>query len=309
MNLSDAVSKETVKYLSDNYPSEFKVWFSCFESEVKRLCEKWSMEITDCERFSRFGAILYGKSKAYGDTAIKVIPAFSQRLDTEIYCYKNLPYPQMCPFYDCDTDFGALLLKRVCEDADAPKSIKESVFAKMYLNRLPAKNGSIPLPAFTDVVREVLETAANRIELAGDDKLKVFNPIIKRTLEATDSLAGEPTYMVHGDAHTYNMLASSGECVLIDPLGYTAPFEVEYSRYLGTAIKFDLLTDIEFISLVKRIAPCETDIRKLLTVFAVDTTLRGCNTFIEGNTYDEILYGAKWAGRAWAYADRLYGVD
>ena len=65
------------------------------------------------------------------------------------------------------------------------------------------------------------------------------------------------------------------------------------------------LSNAEMDALVSRILPGGVDRARALSAFAIDTTLRGCNTFIEGNTCEEIVFGGSWATRAWNYADAL----
>ena len=156
-----------------------------------------------------------------------------------------------------------------------------------------------------NVLEDVLKNARNVVTSSSDEKLNAFLPSITRSEASIRLFDRCERYIIHGDAHEYNMLMDGENCVLIDPLGYVAPFEIEYARYLGTAMKFTQMSADEFFGLLKRILPESADLRAVLTAFAIDTTLRGCNTFIEGNTYDEICFGADWARRAWAYADAL----
>ena len=127
----------------------------------------------------------------------------------------------------------------------------------------------------------------------------------ERALNAMETFRDSERYLIHGDAHEYNMLVEDGGCVLIDPLGYVAPIEFEFARYLGTAMKKHPLSNAEMDALVSRILPGGVDRARALSAFAIDTTLRGCNTFIEGNTCEEIVFGGSWAARAWDYADAL----
>ena len=61
----------------------------------------------------------------------------------------------------------------------------------------------------------------------------------------------------------------------------------------------------EFRALALRLSGGNAPLETVLRAFAIDTTLRACNTFIEGNTHQEICAAADWAGRAWAYCDAL----
>ena len=79
----------------------------------------------------------------------------------------------------------------------------------------------------------------------------------------------------------------------------------EYARYLGTAMKENEMPKEDFFRLSEKVFSGKGDFKKNLTAFAVDVTLRARNTFIEGNTYEEILFAGSWAKRAWAYLENM----
>lgn len=87
------------------------------------------------EPCSRFGAILYGASARYGRVAVKVVPWFSPRLKTEVFCYRHLPYREMCPLYDVDEKLGAMLLRYVPAANSADHAPRERVFRSLYEQR------------------------------------------------------------------------------------------------------------------------------------------------------------------------------
>ena len=307
MSFQRLISENTVCYLQQQFPEETPDWLRSFDGEVERIVQKWHLTVSGHEKSARFGTILYGASEDFGDVAVKIVPAFSPRLNTEIFCYRQLPYREMCPLYDVDERLGAMLLRYVSPSSGSNSvSCRESVFRHLYEERkIASETVSKTLPRYENVLSEVLTHARAVISASNDEKLNAFLPSIARSEESVFLLDRLERYIIHGDAHEYNMLMDGENCVLIDPLGYVAPFEIEYARYLGTAMKFTRMSPEAFASLLKRILPEEADLRATLTAFAIDTTLRGCNTFIEGNTYDEICFGADWAARAWAYADAL----
>lgn len=306
MSFEHLISENTVSYLLQQFPEETPKWLSVFDSEVTRISQKWKLVLSGHERNSRFGTILYGTSEFFGDVAVKIVPAFSPRLKSEIFCYRQLPYREMCPLYDVDEPLGAMLLRYVSPSSGNNAPHREAVFRRLYEERRIADDQTARvLPRYENVLEDVLKNARNVVTSSSDEKLNAFLPSITRSEASIRLFDRCERYIIHGDAHEYNMLMDGENCVLIDPLGYVAPFEIEYARYLGTAMKFTQMSADEFFSLLKRILPESADLRAVLTAFAIDTTLRGCNTFIEGNTYDEICFGADWARRAWAYADAL----
>ena len=113
MSYHDYISDATLQYLMQQYPEHTPGWLASFQSEVHRLEDLWAVNVEGFERDSRFGTILYGQSAGYGKVAVKVVPWFSPRLKGEVYCYRRLPYQEMCPLYAVDENLGAMLLKYV----------------------------------------------------------------------------------------------------------------------------------------------------------------------------------------------------
>lgn len=305
MAYHSCISEGTVSYLTQQFPREAPAWLEAFPDELKRICKKWSFTPEGHEPHSRFGAILYGTSAHCGRVAVKVVPWFSPRLKSEIFCYRQLPYREMCPLYDADEQLGAMLLRYVPASGRADVASRERVFRSLYEQRRPAAPNENALARYENVLTDVLSHARNIVAASKDPLLASFLPSIDRALAAMEDFRSCERYLIHGDAHEYNMLVEDGGCVLIDPLGYVAPIEFEFARYLGTAMKEHPLTNAEMNALVSRILPEEVNRARAMTAFAIDTTLRGCNTFIEGNTYEEIVFGGQWAARSWRYADAL----
>ncbi len=299
------ISEGTISYLKQQFPANADQWLNDFDVSLKRLMDKWQLTIKGHERNSRFGTILYAESRLYGEVAVKIVPWFCSRLKSEIECYKSLPYKEMCRLYDVDEDLGAMLLKSVKETKNE-KFDKALVFESLYSQRKPADEKEYPLlyPYF-EVLKSVTENARQVVNASKDEKLYVFLPSIEKAEKAVSLFENDEKYIIHGDAHEYNMLGNEDGCVLIDPLGYIAPFAFEYARYLGTAMKETNMSVEDFFRLSEKVFSGKGDFKKNLTAFAIDVTLRACNTFIEGNTYREILFAGSWAKRAWAYLDNM----
>ena len=300
------ISGATLKYLHQQYPAHTPAWLESFTEEVRRLEALWGVTVEGFERESRFGAILYGRSEHYGQVAVKIIPWFTPRLKGEAYCYRRLPYQQMCPLYAVDEKLGALLLKYVPADASANAAAREAAIAALYAQRSPATpEDANHLPRYEAVLAEVCANALAEIARTADAGYAHLALSIQRAEKAMVSFAPEERYVIHGDAHACNLLVEGEHCLLIDPLGYIAPFAFEWARYLGSAIKENDLPPEELRALALRLSGGNAPIETVLRAFAIDTTLRACNTFIEGNTHEEICYAADWAKRAWAYYDQL----
>ena len=302
----ELISPATLQYLMQQYPEHTPGWLASFDDEVRRLEEMWRVTVEGHERDSRFGTILYGQSEKYGPVAMKIIPWFSPRLMGEVYCYQHLPYGEMCPLYAVDEKLGALLLKYVpvVESADPGK--KEAAIAALYAQRrIATREDEQQVPRYEDVLAQVSANALKEIARTGDPGYAHLALSIDRAEKAMASFAESERCLIHGDAHAFNLLEEEDGCLLIDPLGYAAPFAFEWARYLGTAMKEKNLPAAYFSQLAQRISGGHAPLAEVLRAFAIDVTLRACNTFIEGNTYQEICFAADWAKRAWDYYDAL----
>ena len=308
MAYHDYISDATLQYLMQQYPEHTPGWLAGFEQEVHRLEQLWQLTIDGHERDSRFGTILYGRSETYGPVALKVVPWFSPRLQGEVYCYQHLPYRQMCPLYAVDKQLGAMLLKFVPPQHGAAPEAKEQTLAALWAQRRPATaEDEQRVPRYEDVLAEVSANALQEIARTADPGYAHLALSIDRAEKAMAAFSGSERYLIHGDAHAYNILAEGDACLMIDPLGYVAPFAFEWARYLGTAIKENDMSPEAFRALTLRLTQQNLPLETALRAFAIDTTLRACNTFIEGNTHAEICLAADWARRAWNYCDALTG--
>ena len=306
MSYHDYISDATLQYLMQQYPEHTPGWLKTFEREVGRLEALWSVRVEGYERDSRFGTILYGQSETYGKVAVKIVPWFSPRLKGEVYCYHHLPYKEMCPLYAVDEKLGAMLLKYVEIQENPDPDKKEAAIAALYAQRRPATaEDERHVPCYEDVLAGVSANALKEIARTGDAGYAHLALSIERAEKAMAEFKHSERYLIHGDAHAFNLLEEGDSCLMIDPLGYIAPFAFEWARYLGTAMKDKPLPADFFRSLVLRLTQNNAPLEEALRAFAIDTTLRACNTFIEGNTYEEICYSADWAKRAWDYYDAL----
>ncbi len=306
MSYHDYISTATLQYLMQQYPEHTPGWLESFTDEVHRLEEMWGVTVEGYERDSRFGTILYGQSEKYGKVAVKIVPWFSPRLQGEVYCYQHLPYREMCPLYAVDEKLGAMLLKYVTIPEAADPEKKEAAIAALYAQRrIATQEDAQHVPHYEDVLHEVSANALSEIARTGDAGYAHLALSIERAQKAMAAFADSERCLIHGDAHAFNLLEEGDSCLMIDPLGYVAPFAFEWARYLGTAMKEKQLPAAYFRQIVLRLTQRNASLEEALRAFAIDTTLRACNTFIEGNTYQEICYSADWARRAWDYYDAL----
>ena len=306
MSYHDFISDATRQYLMQQYPEHTPAWLASFPEEVRRIEELWDVTVEGFERDSRFGTILYGQSENFGKVAVKIVPWFSPRLMGEVYCYHHLPYKEMCPLYAVDEKLGAMLLKYVPVAENADPANKEAAIAALYAQRrLATAEDEQQVSRYEDVLSAVSANALKEIARTGDAGYAHLALSIERAGKAMATFSGSERCLIHGDAHAFNLLEEGASCLMIDPLGYVAPFAFEWARYLGTATREKPLPADVLRGIILRLTQNNAPLEEALRAFAIDTTLRACNTFIEGNTYEEICHSADWAQRAWDYYDAL----
>lgn len=65
---------------------------------------------------------------------------------------------------------------------------------------------------------------------------------VKKAIELyKKNFSNSTKYIIHGDMHRHNLLVLKNTIKAIDPIGYIAPYEIEYARYIGTEL--ELLVD------------------------------------------------------------------
>ena len=306
MSYQDYISQATLQYLMQRYPAHTPEWLKTFEAEVLRLEEMWGVTVEGHERDSRFGTILYGRSEKYGPVAVKIVPWFSPRLMGEVYCYRHLPYREMCPLYAVDEKLGAMLLKYVPAMEEGNPARKQNAIAALYAQRrIATAEDEKNVPRYEEVLSEVSAIALENIARTCDVGYAHLALSVQRAQAAISCFRDSERCLIHGDAHAFNLLEEGDSCLMIDPLGYVAPFVFEWARYLGTAMKETPIPAEAFRQMVLQLTQGNCPLEEALLAFAIDVTLRSCNTFIEGNTYQEICFAADWAKRAWDYVDAL----
>lgn len=298
-----SIEEKTISYLISNYGQEAQKWIEDIESIVELLSNKWHLSILGSEPNARFGCILYGKSDIYGDIVLKLVPPCCIRLGQEILCYKKLSYSNMVTLYDYDLSLGGFLLRRIF---NRPIESLESVsvlFETMYSQRQEVQWDSDRY-SYELAFHASLSNAKAIILKRSDNKLEEFLPAIEKALFYYRKIEKKKLFFIHGDAHIHNILRDSQNTYLIDPIGYMAPFEVEYARFIGTYIReneaYNLLSAI-----IQKVVCGKCDSRQVLSAIGFDVTMRACNTFCEGNTYEEILDALAWTKRTWNAIESL----
>lgn len=304
------LSQKTKNYLIQSYGLKAKLWIQDYDNYVEELVKKWNLNIHGYEESSRFGAIFYAFSVQFGEVVLKIIPVFSDRLKSEIQCYFELPYSSMCNIIDFDYSIGAILLEYV--NAQGVPTIDQyiSFLNELYVERRVRELNFIKVQEYW----EIWEIAASIAEEKRLILSKEYNYKLSKCLDICfrykKVLRNLPQYYIHGDVHEHNILGKD-KLILIDPIGYIAPFEVEYARFVGTYFREHSVSEYELEHIIFSVLKCgrdESESIKFCLILGLDVTLRACNTFFEGNVLKEIEEAIDWACSVWSFVVKFLNL-
>lgn len=291
------ISERTCEYLWQSKGKKAGQWLENYDRYIEYLTKKWKIKIYDYEERSRFGAIYYCSSEKFGKVVLKIIPNFSERLYHEIICYNYLPYSAMCKMLDYDYSIGAILLKYIYGRSKNSLDFYKSLFDRMNFEKKLLKNDCLFGQNYWEIWLKSIEfakTCMNKIDYLYREKL---SNSITLSYQKIDDLKSGALYYIHGDAHWHNIVGNTAP-VLIDPIGYQAPFEIEYARFIGTYVREKHLNTNELVNTIHYFVE-NTDFQNMCYYLGIDVTLRACNTFLEGNSVAEILDAIDWADNIW----------
>lgn len=290
-------------FLIGNYGNSAQQWIDNIDGTVQYLSKKWKINIRkNCDLKSKFGFLMLGTTQGI-EVVLKLIPPCCPRLEQEINCYSILPYHNMAELLRYDMEKGAFLLKKICCKPIENITMIADLFESMYKERVVATTEQLTIykKAFCDS----LSNAYCKIIESNDKQLMHYLPLIQKAKDVYSKQQNEVSYLLHGDAHINNILYDGEELILIDPIGYIGPFEIEYARFIGTFIRENDLYDMPLKNVIEKISRNNCSIDNIAAAIGYDVTMRACNTFCEGNTYEEIIDALKWAEKIWNLVDQI----
>lgn len=294
LGLQDVKSRFDVKrfkeYLGKNYPIETEQWINDLPQVIDYLKFKWKFDDYKVNPNSHFGLIIKANSRQWGEVIVKLIPPFIGRFDGELQIYKAYENSGLtCPLYDYDKTFCALLLKcgQPGDYADFCQSNIEGLrrffdnldtqlivySGDKYNNYQAILQCKLDSPAYGKNGEQI----NYYVEKANEVYAKVFSK--------------EKTCLLLGDAHKYNLIKEGDKFVAIDPIGYVAPKEIEFARFIGTVFTEDMdNVENNLQSALEFFGKYSTKEKIVAAVF-VDIVFRLHNTTFEND--DDVL-ADKW---------------
>lgn len=218
----------------------------------------------------RLGLIFSGYSKKYQkDLVLKFIPKFLNIFDIESNAYSRLSDSYMCPVYVNDLENNLIVMERLNNNETLKykedKASTEDFFDKVYSN-LTVSNNKDPMH-YLSILNKYYEGAKDILDVPNFEEMK------KKSLERYEEYFKDADlYLIHGDLHSNNIMKNSDGYHAIDPLGYVAPKEFMFARFIITELFFTECSEKYLDELISFISKY-FDKEKLLNALYIDSML------------------------------------
>lgn len=224
------------KFLKIDHRNELEIWIEKIKVGLQSILLDLDATIIKQDTISRFGIVIYIQSTQYGKCYLKFVPQILERYNNEKKIYHTLHKSIMCELVKCYDEFNCLVLINCGNEVSEWDISKEEIkkfFTKVYNNRIISSNDSF----FHSYERILMGKLYNLESVSPQIALYV-----KKAIELyKKNFSNSTKYIIHGDMHRHNLLVLNNTIKAIDPIGYIAPYEIEYARYIGTEL--ELLVD------------------------------------------------------------------
>lgn len=154
--------------------------------------------------------------------------------------YNTIHGSIMCELVKCYDKYNCLVLlncgNEIADWTIAKEKVK-SFFKTVYSHRIIC-SPSNSFHSYEEILMGKLENL-DKVQPQVAQYVKNAINIYNRTL------INSKQYIIHGDMHRHNLLELNNVIKAIDPIGYVAPFEIEYARYIGTELEMIIDSDVE----------------------------------------------------------------
>lgn len=233
----------------------------------------------------RLGLIFTSYSNKYNkDIVIKIIPNFLKVFEIEANAYKNLSSSYMCPLIEINEKDNVIVMDKLDNNDKLDFNNKETLnnyFSTVY-NSLSEKNdidNNNYIDIYTRYYKELRKTkipplAEKNIKSGYHRYQKIFN--------------NNKLYLLHGDLHSNNVLGQNGTYKAIDPLGYLAPKEFTFVRFIITELFFKETSQDYLNELINQF-DIYFDKYKLLNALYIDACLFLEALLLQIDNYEKLL--------------------
>lgn len=213
---------------------ETRQWEKVLDNYLEELYSTWGIVNWSVNGDGYSGLVIEGISYIYGNVVLKIYaPFIKERFVKEITVLKGLDNYHQAKLLDYDESKNALLLSHVIPgnyiDFYEDQEIIKALFVDMEKNKKKAKDVEN-----SDVLKDVLELT--EIEWKTTKKIKYHQELMGYLMEEMrtiyhEEFSNDEFYILHGDAYFKNALRGKDEVLIIDPVGYNAPFIFEYMSF------------------------------------------------------------------------------
>ncbi len=230
---SNDVALDLFQRLRIVWRKEVREWARTLDADVEYLLAKWDITDYTLHPASNFGLVFEASSERFGAVIIKVIPPFTGRYEREKFTLETLSSDITAKLIDSDDERYAMLLKRIIPGDYTAFSkhryLLEGLFRRICSSMKMAPEGGIDT-CIQDYVVELEDKY--RMALTVGYKKAFCRQLLESALLKYRGLPSE-RFLIHGDISGNNALIENDDIKLIDPLGYYAPFVMEFSRFIA----------------------------------------------------------------------------
>ena len=289
----DILVTEGIKsYLLRNYREQTMRWLDEIYGAMPSLISRWELTSFLPNQVSRFGLVLQGTSKKYGEVVVKFIPEIVGRYERELEAMHLLPASYMCTLLDEAREYRCMLLGKIKparyglfeENLKLTKMFRHVVAdATPYSKEL----GITHIPFYIDELKEKM----NHLDEMPYCREEI-EPLLHKAQEQYQSVFGDaPLYVIHGDLHEQNVLDDGKRFWGIDPCGFIAPIEFECVRFIRNDVRnhpsFGYKERLDI--LLRSFSRFVSNTDKLVKAFLIDMAFITFNSVFENESPAETL--------------------
>lgn len=228
------ISLKLFQKLKKTHREETKQWEKILDKYIEELFMKWGIYQYQVNADAYTGLVIEGTSHIYGEVVMKIYPPFlNHRFKKETTILTQIPHYHQCTVYDLDFEKNAMLLDRIIPgdyiDFETDQKDIAQMFIDMNNNKKKSSEGKN-----IECLKDVLELTENEYLITSkiDYHQELMAYLMDEMRKVYDHyFINDEKYMLHGDAYFKNALRSHDGVVIIDPVGYSAPFIFEYMPF------------------------------------------------------------------------------
>jgi 2-C-methyl-D-erythritol 4-phosphate cytidylyltransferase len=230
---SNDVTLDLFRRMRIVWRNQVREWARTLDADVEYLLAKWDITDYTLHPASNFGLVFEASSERYGAVIVKVIPPFTGRYEREKFTLRNLSPEITAKLIDSDDERYAILINRIIPgdytDFSKHSHLLEGLFKRICSSMKMAPEGAIDT-CLQDYAVEMKDKY--RMSLSVGYKKAFCKELLECALIKYHRLPSE-RFLIHGDISGNNALVENDDIKLIDPLGYYAPFVMEFSRFMS----------------------------------------------------------------------------